>query len=457
MMNKNLRQDQHYEELLREGITAVKAGHQVEAQRLLKKATMIKNDDARAWLWLSGTTEEQAEKRKYLEYAVAAEPGNAAARRALSLLGEELDKTRLIPEGEQVQPRRPSQPEEARAEAFLCSQCGARMAYQIECDGLACQHCGLIIPVEKIPAADQSEQTLDFVLPTTRAHRWAEAQQQVKCSQCGAVSLHPPGQTASGCAYCGSNRVTQAAEAAELIDPQVIAPFAVAEKPARGLVKEWWMQGLTSPDDLAEQARKLQLHPVYLPFWIFDGAVEFPYSCQVKVGSGGSERWVARSGMVFELFDDILVSGAKALPASALADVEPFRLKEVVAFKPEFLAGWPAISFDRTLAEASLLAREKVISKVRAGLHDRVESGSEKRDLRLGGGKWSGMTYKYIMLPFWLGSYRYHGKNFAVLINGQTGKVGGEKPQDRTKIILLAGIALGVIVLLAMLVWMFIR
>lgn len=448
-MQKYFRKDEYYEELLKAGISAVKAGHLLEGRRILEKAARIKTTDARLYIWLSGATEDKAERRVYLEKAVAAEPGNASARRALLLLNEKFDKDRLIPEEEQVKPRRPTLPEDAHSQVYPCPHCGARLAYQVESGGLGCAHCGFIQMVDRVPAADRAEQTLDFVLATTRAHRWAEAQQRVVCSQCGALSLLPPGQTADRCAYCASNRVVASAESVELIDPQAIVPFFIAEKQASRLVSAWWTQGLTSPDDLAGRASILEIHPVYLPFWTFDGAAEFPYTCQVNLKSVGSDHWVSRTGVVYELFDDILVPGAKSLPPETLASIEPFHLKEVVAFQPEFLAGWPAVSYDRTLADASLLARQKVTSTVRCSLPDRIETGSQKRHIRLGGGQWSAMTYKYIMLPVWVGSYSYRGRRYSLLVNGQTGKVGGEKPHDRTKIILLTAIALGLLAALA--------
>ena len=43
------------------------------------------------------------------------------------------------------------------------------------------------------------------------------------------------------------------------------------------------------------------------------------------------------------------------------------------------------------------------------------------------------MTFKYVLLPIWTGGYRYQGKEYRILINGQTGKVSGEKPRDLLK------------------------
>ena len=54
------------------------------------------------------------------------------------------------------------------------------------------------------------------------------------------------------------------------------------------------------------------------------------------------------------------------------------------------------------------------------------------------------MTYKYILVPVWISSFMYKGKNYQFVVNGQTGKVGGKAPISalRVAIAILAGIAL---------------
>ncbi len=59
--------------------------------------------------------------------------------------------------------------------------------------------------------------------------------------------------------------------------------------------------------------------------------------------------------------------------------------------------------------------------------------GSQKRNLRSGATSWSGSTYKHILLPLWVGTYRYRNHRYRVLVNGQTGKVSGAKPNDPLK------------------------
>jgi hypothetical protein len=74
-----------------------------------------------------------------------------------------------------------------------------------------------------------------------------------------------------------------------------------------------------------------------------------------------------------------------------------------------------------------------VTRELRQQLHHRVALGSQKRNLRSGSTNWSGVSYKHVLLPLWVGSYRYRRRRYWVLVNGQTGKVSGIKPVDLLK------------------------
>lgn len=58
--------------------------------------------------------------------------------------------------------------------------------------------------------------------------------------------------------------------------------------------------------------------------------------------------------------------------------------------------------------------------------------------------QYAGITYKHLLLPAWLMTYRWNDKPWQVFINATTGEVQGERPWSVLKIIfaVLAGIAL---------------
>ncbi|MCB0854837.1 MAG: hypothetical protein KDD63_21600, partial [Bacteroidetes bacterium] len=58
------------------------------------------------------------------------------------------------------------------------------------------------------------------------------------------------------------------------------------------------------------------------------------------------------------------------------------------------------------------------------------------------------ITFRHALVPVWVSIYTYQGKNFQFLVNGQTGRVTGEKPISFNKIYT----AIGLIVLLVLII-----
>lgn len=434
--------EDNYEDTVRRGILAVELGNLEMARILLERATSMKTGDPRPWLWLAKTTDDLDEKRNFLEEAVAAEPQDVGTRQQLALLIGKIKSEDKLPEGTSITRLAFDAPISAQTEqSFACPQCGGHIAFDIQTQRIKCDYCGYERNVDGEQAADAAEQVLDFVLPTRRGHHWAAAQRQLSCHRCGAVSLWPVGQRATHCPYCGSNQLIETKEKINLVDPQVIGVMEIQEKEAVERTNAWLGKGWFSPDDLLASSQKTRLHPAYYPFWTFDGTLEVRWRCEVQEGQRENAQWVHRTGSEFEIFDDVLIAGNHSFSRKTIDEIAPFKLKEVVEFEPEYLAGWPALTYDTPLSKASLLARKLVIKKIRRELYARVLPHRKKRNLKTGGIHWMDMTFKHVLLPIWIGSYWYRGEKYQIMVNGQTGKVSGKKPRDTAKTI---GIVLSV-------------
>jgi ribosomal protein S27E len=448
--------DHEFEQLIQDGIIAVKNGNRTQAKRLLDQAALINSADVRIWIWLSATTDDMQERRDYLEKAVALDPSNATAKRGLMLVSKKLDETRLMAEGTAYTAQTSPPVEAATTKTYICPNCGAYISYDISETVLVCQFCGFTRKVDEQVVSESADQPLDEVLPTTRAHRWAESQTQVTCEQCGVTILLPPGQTADVCPYCAANRFITSSSLVEMIDPQAIGLFKIDVAQAGESITSWLGKGLLVPDNLISQQTGMQLHPAYYPFWIFEGTLEVPWFCDVNLGTGRMPQWEAHSGSKFELFKDVVIPGLRKMSQADLAAIEPFNLDELLAFSPDYLAGWVALTYDSPLADASLRARELVQNKATRSLSSQVETNHPKRNFSTGVGKWSGLTYKLALLPIYLGNYVFQGKRYRLMVNGQTGKVSGKKPVDRLKMLMFSiggFILLVVLVVILSLLW----
>ena len=58
-------------------------------------------------------------------------------------------------------------------------------------------------------------------------------------------------------------------------------------------------------------------------------------------------------------------------------------------------------------------------------------------------------TFRHLLLPVWIGAYRFQGKVFQVVVNARSGEVQGERPYSAAKITLL----ILVVVIVIMILW----
>jgi hypothetical protein len=436
------RRERQFEEYLRDGITAAKAGNHKLAQSLLNRASIINGLDARPYIWLSVTTNDPEEQKRYLEKAYVIDPHNIAARRGLAILSGKIDSSRVNDFGENQFIASADDLVSTRGNSILCPKCGGRMTFSTEKKTTGCEYCGYMLSEvdlqEHDSIADRAEQILDFVMPTTNAHHWLAGQQRLVCDSCGAVSILPKTIKSRKCAYCGSHQLSNTDETQDLIDPHVILLVKIDHQEAIKRLKNWMGEGMLTVDNLVSVSKKISLKPAYYSCWTFDGIYEVNWSCVVQVGQGGSEQWQPRSGVQSKIFNDILISGVVAIDQRDLEKISPFDLKDVKEFQPEYVAGWSTILYDRSISDASIIARKIINKEFHPILYHTTEIGYQKRDFQITYGRWADMTYKHILIPIWVGTYQYQGKKYHVLINGQTGKIYGDKPSDSFKIVFLA-------------------
>lgn len=434
------------------GRIALREGRVNEARQYLLRAVEIDENHSDAWLWLSATTRDADEQKKYLEWALAANPGNPEAKRGLAILQGRLKAEDVKPQGVEVAPRSPSEPDTVETEhKFICENCGGTLRYDPHTTDLQCERCGHIQAVEEVPAKDV-EQVLDLTLGTAQGHRWAEAQRRLVCQQCTATTIFPIGETSVECPFCGSSALIAGREETDLLPPQAVILQGFDQDEMKSKLRKWLGVGFFAPDDLAKVARSGELRPAYVPFWMFEATVTGHWTAQVAQGYGRNKQWVPEKGEHIFFFTNELVAGTKRLPPQLLVKTEPYDWEKLVQYKPEYLAGWPASTYDVPLAQASLDARERMVADAKKQLYYKAAPGRQLRDLQVNGTDFDGVTYKQVLLPIWIGSYVYRKKRYPLLINGQTGKVAGTKPTDSVKVALVVLVAVVALVILAFVV-----
>lgn len=342
---------------------------------------------------------------------------------------------------------------------FSCGKCGAKLEYVPGTTVLKCPYCA---HENAIPAAvDETgearavnEHDLAAALSQLEAGAVKVDVTDIECGACKAVFLPAPNITATACPFCGTNLVLTEHHS-NLIKPGAVLPFRLAREQATELYRKWIRSRWFAPNKLKTRAMLEQsLRGIYIPAWTYDARTRTAYTGQrgdayyVTVGSGKNRRterrirWSPASGVVSNTFDDVLVLASTSLPQKKADALDPWDLAELAPYDNSYLAGFTAEAYTVNVAQGFEKAKAIMAEIIRATI--RRDIGGDEQRITSMNTAYSGLTYKHILLPIWLSSYRFRDRLYQFLVNARTGEVQGERPYSWVKITLavLAGLVI---------------
>lgn len=345
-----------------------------------------------------------------------------------------------------------------------CAQCGADLRFVPGSTLLECDHCGHVQPIPEgaaAGAAPLAEIDLSRGLKDDIPAAHMEEVRVTPCPSCGAQVEFRGATHSAECPFCAAPVVIGTGEERR-IKPQGVLPFTLTEEAARDAVGDWLGRLWFAPNGLQQFARKGRaMTGIYVPYWSFDASTRSRYRGQrgdhyyetrtvMRNGRSQTEqvrrtRWTRVSGSVARRFDDLLVMASEGLPRRYTDSLQPWNLQELHPYRPDFLAGFAAEAYTVNLHDGHQLARDSMAETIRADV--RSDIGGDEQQIDSVDTDWSDETFKHVLLPLWLAVYRYNGKPYRVVVNGQTGMVAGERPWSVWKIafaILLGLIALAI-------------
>ncbi|HEY2748196.1 MAG TPA: hypothetical protein VGL86_26420, partial [Polyangia bacterium] len=342
-----------------------------------------------------------------------------------------------------------------KAQRFTCSDCAAEMHFDAASGQLKCDHCGA---TREVPTGAGTVVEYDFFQGLAAAPKGLGAGGAVrasKCQECGANVVFPDGVTATKCTFCGSSKVLEQAENENAIRPESLLPFAVDKKRANAAFGDWLAKLWFRPSDLKKMAKVQEVAGVYVPFWTYDAHVESSWTAEAgyyyyeteeyTTQEGGQSvtktreiqrtRWERAWGHRADEFDDVLVCASVGMPRDLADRFATFDTHALVPYSPGFLAGWRAEEYAVDLQAGFGFAQGKMEREQDKRCGKDVP-GDTHRNLRVDN-TFNAITFKHVLLPVWIAAYRYNGKPYQFLVNGQTGEVVGKAPWSFWKIFAL--------------------
>ncbi len=342
-----------------------------------------------------------------------------------------------------------------------CPSCGGVMDFDPATGGLSCPYCG---HTEEIQTREGNEAAEELALEDADKVEncdWGVAKKTVICKACGAESVYDALEISAVCPFCGSNQVMEAADQ-NTMAPGGVVPFQISDKQASDLFKNWIRHKWFCPKMAKESAKAKNFKGIYLPFWTFDALTKSQYSGEygkdkvLKKRDGKTEvktTWYSVRGEHEQFFDDELICATTNHNQSMIRGVEPFNTADNKVYKPEYVAGFAAERYAVGIKDAWQMAKQSIKFKLHNSIQKRIISeyhADRVRNLQINS-TFSKLTYKYLLLPVWISSYKYKEKVYQFMVNGQTGKVSGKTPISIPKIIITVVAVVLILILIGML------
>ena len=260
------------------------------------------------------------------------------------------------------------------------------------------------------------------------------------CPSCGGEILCAAETAATFCPYCHNTVVLHRQVSGEF-RPDLIIPFQTTREQAKNAYRELCRGKRLLPKDFLSASTIEKLVGMYVPFWVFDCAVDAELTFhgeQISTWRTGAyqhtktEYYLVRRGGQLH-FSMVPVDGSSKLNDALMDSIEPFRYEEVVPFHPAYLSGFLADKYDQTAADVGTRAESRVRSTTEEVFRNTVSGYATCRltDSRI---NIQNHSVRYLLLPVWVLNTAYQGKEYTFAMNGQTGRMVGDLPISKKRI-----------------------
>lgn len=322
--------------------------------------------------------------------------------------------------------------------------------------------------------------------------RWYN-KKTVKCPVCNAKLLYDTDKKPEKCPYCASTGLSEVT-GANSIAPHYVIPFLINREQAKEEFSKYVKSGLFRPNDYKEKSEQVAIEQVYTPYWFFTAVNDTSYRGKVQNqlenyenASATTDSWrefqeglnpdnpaaqrsivdpvVGAAFRVGSMYKYTNTAGTHSIRcfgsalgtrhsvSSLVKDVFPFYSSLVAVpnndrrymeyeYKPEIINGIPVESYDVWVDEAWLNAQPELSQDMANRILQ--SEGGDKGTYRMVM-NFSDLKIFTFLVPTWICSFSNDDKTYVYAINGQTGKIYGERPTSVLKIVILVGIIIFVL------------
>jgi len=267
----------------------------------------------------------------------------------------------------------------------------------------------------------------------------------------------------ANCPFCDSPTVVARTPTKDRPHPDFALGFVLGQEDAFARAGQWISSSSLFARSDFRKASPNKIRSVYLPGYLYGALADTSYSASIGENYTETEtytttdsegnttthtrtvtktEWRSLSGEHDSYVRDIVVTASRVIPNDEIEAIEPFDLRALRRYGAGMISGWTTEEPSLSKQECLALAHEEALQSV-----------SKKLGPFMPGDSYTDLTFStrlhdevidLVLLPLWVFAVRYHPDKepIRLIVNGQTGRVGGDVPLSVVKIAL--AIALGI-------------
>lgn len=343
-----------------------------------------------------------------------------------------------------------------------CSQCGAELKYSPGTEHLLCPYCN---HKEAIRTGSQAVKELNIqeYLSEMGSLSHSEEITILNCKNCGAPQHIQENYQSLQCVYCSNPLVIEDEKTEKWILPGAVLPFQLAQEKSHAIFRKWVTSLWFAPNVLKKVSLESQsTKGLYLPYWTFDAQLQAEYQGQrgtyyyetvhyTAVENGKSvrrsrqerrTRWQPVSGSISGFVDDTLINASSKHRSAIPRGVSSWDLKMLKPFDNRYLSGFITEKYTIPLEKGNIESHQE--ARRIAEMWACRDIGGDTQRVTSIQPRLSEETFKHILLPIFISTYKYKNKAYHFYINGQSGVTAGDRPYSFWKIFFFALFVLAV-------------
>ncbi len=328
---------------------------------------------------------------------------------------------------------------------YKCPCCGGAIAFDSTLQKMKCPYCDTEFEMETLRRYDSelhNEPEEDMSWESAAGADWQEGEadnlRSYVCKSCGGEIVGDENTAATCCPFCG-NPVVMMGKLSGALKPDYVIPFKLDKEAAKAALRKHYSGKRLLPKVFRDENHIDEIRGIYVPFWVFDADADARIRyLATRVRSWSDLNFIYTETSYFSVtrggslgFEKVPVDGSSKMADELMESIEPFDFRDAVDFQTAYLAGYLADKYDVDAQKSIGRANERIRQSTADAFADTVRGyatvSAESSSIRLRNGQ-----AKYALLPVWILNTTWKGQKYIFAMNGQTGKLAGDLPVDRS-------------------------